>query len=191
MFIKALSARFVPVLALLSGMALVLSAYASEGHGAPAPHEEELKDPPPLRPSLRPDLKASASKKAEHDKATSEHEGGREGAREGSRGGATASKPEPAVATDGKTSVSMAELRDMIDQKIAEVRTKREVPPVVRLRPKAKPVKRHGQIVGVVGDLECGVVTQNPSIAAKSGHDNPIALRQPFGQRCQQIPASR
>ncbi len=32
--------------------------------------------------------------------------------------------------------VSMSELRDLIDQKIAEVRTKREAPPVVRLRPK-------------------------------------------------------
>ncbi|MBI5925982.1 MAG: carbonic anhydrase family protein [Aquabacterium sp.] len=51
----------------------------------------------------------------------------------------------------------MAELRDLIDQKIAEVRTKREPAPVVRLRPKpvvkAKPVASthdaHGALLPV------------------------------------------
>lgn len=133
---SALSARYACTLALLTGMALAMGAHAAEhgdAHGdkADAVEHAEPKEGT-VKPSLKPNLKAAA-------KAAESHGGEVRGnvEKEAPRKESGAAKAESAP--EGKASVSMSELRDMIDKKIAEVRSEREAPPVVRLRPKSKP----------------------------------------------------
>jgi len=127
--LELLRDRFASLFALAAGMAMVMGAYAADGHGDPGADHGEPKEAS-IRPSLKPDLKTEAQG-GESKPATKRAEGGE--ARKGDRR-EPASKAESAP--DGKGNVSMSELRDLIDQKIAEVRTKREAAPVVRLRPK-------------------------------------------------------
>jgi len=140
----ALSARFACTLALLSGMALVTSVYAAEhgdtqgdarGDKAESSERAEAKEGA-SRPSLKPNLKAAAAAAAAANAKSNEAHGSVEKDKEASRKEPSAAKADSAP--EGKASVSMSELRDMIDQKIAEVRNQREPAPVVRLRPKAK-----------------------------------------------------
>lgn len=145
---KTLRERWAPLFALAAGMALVMSAYAGEGHGHgdAASEPVEAKEPPIGRVTLKPNLKDKVEAPSPSESKEGKGEGKSEG-RAASRskrgeereGGASRdAKPTAEAASDAKANVSMAELRDLIDQKIAEVRTKREAPPVVRLR--AKPV---------------------------------------------------
>ena len=115
-------------------MTLGVGAHAAEGHGRAesSPEQGEAKEAS-IKPSLKPDLKAEA--KSAEAKGDSKGEGRKVESREPRRELGKAAEP----AAEAKASVSMSELRDLIDQKIAEVRTKREVAPVVRLRPKASP----------------------------------------------------
>jgi carbonic anhydrase len=127
----ASSARFARSLALLTGMALAMGAHAAEhgdAHGdkADAAEHAEPKDGA-SKPSLKPNLKAAAAKGGEVHGTVE---------KEAPRKEAGVAKAESAP--EGKASVSMSELRDMIDKKIAEVRSERETAPVVRLRPKSK-----------------------------------------------------
>jgi carbonic anhydrase len=114
----ALSNRLAQAFALVAGMALVMGAYAAEGHGEHGGGHGEAKEAKEasIKPSLKPDLKAEAK-----------GEGKSEPKGEG--------KAEPKG--EGKANVSMAELRDLIDQKIAEVRTRREPAPVLHVRARA------------------------------------------------------
>lgn len=125
--LESLRERWAPLFAVAAGMAMVMSAYASEGHGhgEPASEPTEAKEAPRAKPALKPSLKDKVEKPEKSEKGEKSEK---------------ADKPEKGEATasgaDAKANVSMAELRDLIDQKIAEVRTKREAAPVVRLRPK-------------------------------------------------------
>lgn len=148
----ALRERLAPVFALAASMALVMGAYAAEGHG----RADESLDPgetkeASIKPSLKPNLKAEAQRpdasaelrsegKATKGSKGDKRESNRETSRESSRESSGKAEARADSASDAKANVSMSELRDLIDQKIAEVRTKREAPPVVRLRP--KPVAR-------------------------------------------------
>ncbi len=148
----ALRERLAPVFALAASMALVMGAYAADGHG----HGDESLDPgetkeASIKPSLKPNLKAEAQRPDAAAESRGEPRGEgkaakgskgdkRETARESSRESAGKAEAKADSASDAKSNVSMSELRDLIDQKIAEVRTKREAAPVVRLRP--KPVAR-------------------------------------------------
>jgi len=151
----ALSARIVHVLTLTAGLALVTGAYAAEGHGRAesSPEHGESKESS-IKPSLKPDLKAEA-KSAE----------------------ARNSEPKGDTKGEAKASVSMSELRDLIDQKIAEVRTKREVAPVVRLRPKASSGRPlHASLNRAVNDphgalLPAGAAASDGADKGSHGHD--------------------
>lgn len=155
----ALSARIVHVLTLTAGMALVAGAHAAEGHARAESSAEhgEAKEAS-IKPSLKPDLKAEA--KSSEPKGES-----RESRRE-------ASKAESAP--ESKSNVSMSELRDLIDQKIAEVRTKREVAPVVRLRPKAQRTGATGPHAGAnpaLNDPHGALLPAGAARAGGHGHD--------------------
>lgn len=153
-----LSARFAHVLTLSLGMGLVMSAYAAEGHGdAPTERAEPKEKEASIKPSLKPDLKAEA-------KSTDV---------KGSEAKGSEAKGE------AKANVSMTELRDLIDQKIAEVRTKREPAPVVRLRPKLAHGRKgaaeqqamndtHGALLPVGGADKAGADAHAPGAL---GHD--------------------
>lgn len=136
---KSLRERCVPLFALVAGMALVMGAYAGEGHGgghgeAAADHKEPASKA--ASKSAKGDVHGEPRIKAE-SKAESKSES-KEAARE------PAGKAEAAV-PEGKTNVSMAELRELIDQKIAEVRAKREVAaPVVRIKAKSPATRTAG-----------------------------------------------
>ncbi len=193
----ALRERLAPVFALAASMALVMGAYAAEGHGRAV---DESLDPgetkeASIKPSLKPNLKAGVQRpeaasdargeaRAEprsEGKATKGGKGEkREAVRESSRessGKAEARADSASDARDGKANVSMAELRDLIDQKIAEVRTKREAAPVLRLRP--KPVVRgnaraasgtHGAGKHLaMNDSQGALLPQDPHGAAATG----------------------
>ncbi|MFT3858456.1 MAG: carbonic anhydrase family protein [Aquabacterium sp.] len=114
--------------ALVASMALVVGAQASGAHGDP---EEEAK---PAATKPLPRLSESRLPAREAESSARSGKSGAGEAREVREGAAAAS--------EARASVSMTELRDMIDKKIAEVRTQREATPVVRLRPKAKPQKK-------------------------------------------------
>ena len=137
-----LSDRLAPVFALAASLALVMSAYAADGHGerasAPAAEHGEAKEAR-LKPSLKPDLKAEA----------------KEGRDEGRSKQASGAQPKAEAASEARTSVPMSELRDLIDQKIAEVRTKREAAPVVRLRLKPRAPVRfdHAEKLAAISPL--------------------------------------
>lgn len=176
----ALSARIVHVLTLAAGMALVVGAYAAEGHGRAesSPEHGDAKEAS-IKPSLKPDLKAEAkSAEARSSEAKGETKGeGRGDARkaEGREPRREAGKPEPAP--EAKAGVSMSELRDLIDQKIAEVRTKREVAPVVRLRPKATSGRSsgaghlHASLNPVVNDPHGALLPAGSADKGTHGHD--------------------
>jgi carbonic anhydrase len=115
---NALRERWPQIFTLVAGMALVMGAYAGDAHGEHgADKAEKVADKasekadarePSIKPSLKPSLKGEAQESARRAES----------------------------AQEARPNVSMSELRDLIDQKIAEVRSKREPAPVVRLRPK-------------------------------------------------------
>lgn len=115
-----------PVLLALSAAA-PLAVWAAETHASDAAPTQAAASAaePSIRPNLKPDLKAGAR--------------GSEARTEGKavRGEV---KSEPKIDTksdakpDTKGSMSMAELRDVLDQKIAEVRTRQGAAPAVKVR---------------------------------------------------------
>ncbi|HEX5357223.1 MAG TPA: carbonic anhydrase family protein [Aquabacterium sp.] len=170
----ALRVRLAQVFTLAASMALVMGAYAADGHGhGDAPADGGDAKEASIKPSLKPNLKAEAQnaegRRAEgrSDERASEPRG--ESARKGEgRGEARDNRREAPSrsesASDARSNVSMAELRDLIDQKIAEVRTKREPAPVVRLRPKpvtkARPAPGHGAVA--TNDAHGALLPQDP-----------------------------
>jgi carbonic anhydrase len=107
--------RIAQSLAASAGLALVMGAYASDGHGHGAAE--------PAPKAAKPDKGSKPEAKAEHE------------AKPEAKAEAEVRREPPAPLPSGGA-VSMAELRNMIDQKIAEVRAKREPPPVVRIKPR-------------------------------------------------------
>lgn len=150
----ALRVRLAQVFTLAASMALVMGAYAADGHGhghGEAPADGGDAKEASIKPSLKPNLKAEAQnaegRRAEgrSDERASEPRG--EVSRKGEARDSRREAPSRGEsASDARSNVSMAELRDLIDQKIAEVRTRREPAPVVRLRP--KPVTKARTAVG-------------------------------------------
>jgi carbonic anhydrase len=133
--------RIAQILATTAGLALVMGAYASDEHGHGADHGAKAEKP---EKAAKAEKAAEKPDKGEKPEKAAKAEGG---------------KAEPASAVPSAGSVSMAELRDMIDQKIAEVRSKREPAPVVRIKPKSaapKPAARnaseHLALAAVGGD---------------------------------------
>jgi carbonic anhydrase len=120
---------------LLSSVALVMSAFASDEHGDAHGHGHDEPKAVPLKSAVRPPEFKLAGKPTEGAARKTERSAGKEADREPSGKG-------EAGAEFRSASVSMAELRDLIDQKIAEVRTQRQAAPVVRLRPKVKPAPK-------------------------------------------------
>lgn len=175
----ALRVRLGQVFTLAASMALVMGAYAADGHGhGEAPAESGDAKEASIRPSLKPNLKAEAQsaegreggrraegrsdERASEPRAESSRKS--EGRASDGRGEARESRKEPSArsdsASDARGNVSMAELRDLIDQKIAEVRTKREPAPVVRLRP--KPVTKARAAGGAHGAASGAVAINDP-----------------------------
>lgn len=127
---------FSQVLALALGLSLSASVLASDAHGDP--HGAAEATPVKSGKVSKEDLKPDLRKGASRAETT---------------------------APDAKASVSMAELRELIDQKIAEVRAKQETAPVVKVSaPKPRPKRvatapAHGAAAGV-----------KPSAAAHAAH---------------------
>ncbi len=117
--------RIVQVLATSAGLAMVMGAYASEGHG----HEA-------AEPAAKAEKPEKPEKPERAGKADKTEPGGKAGKFEAKAEPKEEGRGEPA-SLPSSGAVSMADLRSMIDQKIAEVRAKREPAPVVRLKPKA------------------------------------------------------
>jgi carbonic anhydrase len=122
----------------VAGMALVTAACAAGGHHEDAHDEDDAHGH--VAPSAKAAPRALASKPSAK---TSAERKGAESTKE-AEGASAKGVPAaaPGVAPEGRMAVSMAELRDMIDQKIAEVRTQRQAPPVLLLRPKTKPAPK-------------------------------------------------
>ena len=117
-------------------MALVVGAYAAEGHD----HGEPAKAEPGAsraggRADIRPNLKALAKKRTSGGAGRgvtrgpkeagkdSAKESGKDATKAGAKAGAKApGKGTTVDPTDPKSDVSMSDLRDLIDQKVAEVR---------------------------------------------------------------------
>lgn len=171
--------RAASVFALAAGMCLITGAYAVEGHGEAHGGGHELAAPPK---SLKPDLKAAAAKegaskeikgevKSESSgKADSKGEGKGEDKHEAKAEGKTAKAggkeskeaKEPKEGGDKGGAVSMADLRDLIDQKISEVRAKQMAAPAVRVvarSPKPKPANRPAASHGADGALPLSAAT--------------------------------
>ena len=164
------------VCALVAGMVLSWSAHASSGHGDEHGHGE------PRAAASKAPAKVVDEKPAgkEASKGGEKEKGGRE--------------PAAAKGEETKASVSMSELRDMIDQKIAEVRSQREAAPapVVRVRAKGKPAaaapkKPAGQLVAsaaVSAHDAKGVGALLPlPVAVDDGHDHAPEAATPAGVR--------
>jgi carbonic anhydrase len=178
---KSLRERGVRFFAFAAGMALVMGAHANEGHGsghgetaaehgAPASKEggakeASAKEGKPTSRSAKGDVHGESRIKGE----------GKEG-----------KEKEPAAkveaASDAKTNVSMSELRDLIDQKIAEVRAKREAPaPVVRIKSKQPAVRAANAHGGGAGRGAGTLVAMNDSRGAllplaNDPHGEPAAV---------------
>lgn len=105
------------------------SARAAEGHG------DDHGKPAAKAASKEPGKDAGKESAKEGGKEASKDTG--KGAREGSRTEVEKAGSQPVAA-----GVSMTELRDLIDQKIAEVRSKNETAPVLRVSPKTAPAPR-------------------------------------------------
>jgi carbonic anhydrase len=141
---RTVSIRVVAALLALGGLTLVVPAHAA-GTGDPT---DEAADPgegkePSLKPHLRPNLKAAA---------------------EAAKSSEAASRSDSA--SDAKD-VSMSELRDMIDKKIAEVRAKREAPPVLKVEGKSKAVKHSKREARAAHPAQAASAA---SVAAATGH---------------------
>jgi carbonic anhydrase len=143
--------RIAQILATTASLALVMGAYASEEHGAEHGAKAERPEKPEKAEKATKGEKPEKGDKAERAEKPEKAAKG-EGAGEGKR--------ELPSAVPSAGSVSMAELRDMIDQKIAEVRSKREPAPVVRIKPRSpapKPAARnaseHLALAAVGGDV--------------------------------------
>jgi carbonic anhydrase len=118
--------RIAQTLAASAGLALVMGAYASDGHGHAEPAPKAAKPDKAAKPEAKAEAKAEHEPKADMEV-----------------------RREPPAPLPSAGAVSMAELRNMIDQKIAEVRAKREPPPVVRIKPRpaaSKPKAPHTQV---------------------------------------------
>ncbi len=150
--------RAASLFALATGMGLITGAHAAEGHEDAHGGGHEL-----VAKSLKPDLKAAAKameakegggKEAKgEDKREAKGEGKGEG-KSAKAGGANAKEGKDAKESKeggDKTgaAVSMADLRDLIDQKIAEVRAKQIAAPAVRVVARSPKVKR--EPVGAMG----------------------------------------
>lgn len=119
-----ISVRLIHSLVLTAGMICVASAYASDAHGhgePPASKAAAATTKSESEPSIRPNLKALAKRPEPKD----EH------------GGAASSAKASEPPADAKGTVSMSELRDLIDQKVAEVRAKQTAAPVVKIQSRA------------------------------------------------------
>ena len=160
------SLRATQLFALAAGMCLIVGVHASEAHEdsqAAASHEVVLKPP---KIDLKADLKAEA-------RAEARAEGRAEGIAEGKaanksdravkgEGRSAKGEPKEAGAEKPASSVSMADLRDLIDQKIAEVRAKQMAAPAVKVVSRGPKAKRAPVLVA--------------SLAQGSGHGHDGAL---------------
>ncbi len=108
--------RTAQLLSALTSLALVMGAYAADGHGGHGEADKLAKEA--KAPKEAKDKEAKADKPV--DKLAEKP--------------AEKSLDKPSLPPAGSGSVSMSELRDMIDQKIAEVRAKREPAPVLHVR---------------------------------------------------------
>lgn len=151
------------LLALCAALAFIGAARASDSHGAEHGHEAPAKGNVKL--TSKADLKTASLVEGKGEaKATATD--------------AKAADPKAAGAKgelpgDAKATVSMSELRDLIDQKIAEVRAKQEAAPVLKLanRAPAKP-KRDPALMNAV--YSPGQGTGEP---AGQGALRPVASR--------------
>jgi carbonic anhydrase len=128
--------RFVVSCVWLAGAVLALDARAASDaeHGAAHGEAAEAKEAvskTSIKPKLKPDLKSEA--KAAEPKGAEVKEESKPAAKGEGKG-----EPKREARSDGKAAakgeVSMSELRDMIDQKITEVRANRQAPPVVHIK---------------------------------------------------------
>jgi carbonic anhydrase len=164
--------RIAQILAATASLALVMGAYASDGHGHEAPEHGA--------PAAKPGKAEKAEKVEKAEKSEKSEKAAKTEAK-------PEAKSEPArdnPSVPSGSNVSMSELRDMIDQKIAEVRAKREPAPVVRLKPKAIAPKPAVQRVamaagagaghdehGAHGAPEHGPSADAPGAPSPMGHD--------------------
>ena len=150
--------RLVPrLLAMCAALAVLGLSHASDSHGdahAPAAHAAPApKAAGGVKLPSKADLKAASmvegkgEARGESEAKPSARTDAKAEPRTDTKADAKALKPDPKDAkaaaakgdplADAKAPVSMSELRDLIDQKIAEVRAKQEAAPVVRLANRA------------------------------------------------------
>lgn len=170
---------WMPCLALSLGMSVVAQVYASDahGHGEPAA-KASSQGAEAAEPSIRPNLKALAQKskaeRAEKEGSAAEKAGEKPGDKGGDKAADKGAKaPQAASGAEGPGAVSMSELRDLIDQKVAEVRAKQATAPVVQVKarspaPKAKP-KSPIQPVKFAPGAESNIPTPHGAPKVSSG----------------------
>ncbi|MEY4427569.1 MAG: hypothetical protein RLZZ182_258 [Pseudomonadota bacterium] len=145
-----------------SWLALTLGAIAGEAHGADAEEGHG-------KPAAKASAKESAKESGKEPSKESAKEGGKD-----ARGGARADV-EKAGEKPVSAGVSMTELRDLIDQKIAEVRSRNEPAAVVRVSPKTPPAPRARAKVtsgeGPSGNSPQATAAAAAHRAGEQGHD--------------------
>jgi carbonic anhydrase len=162
MFLHVRAAR---LFALASGLGLIVGAYAADGHGSA--HGEAPSEPKAGAHEVIP--KASKAELKNLARAEGKGEGKGESKEPADKGG---------------SSVSMADLRELIDQKIAEVRAKQAAAPAVRVvsrTPRVRheaahapaPRRADGALAPLAAGGEHGVASTQPygaQAAAAGGH---------------------
>ncbi|MGE5450324.1 MAG: carbonic anhydrase [Acidobacteriota bacterium] len=138
------SHRWIESLVWACSMSVLISAHAADSHthGEPAPKAEAASQSVTGEPDIRPNLKALAKKserREEPDEAPA------------TKGVATKDKDkekgkDKAKGPEAKPGVSMSELRDLIDQKVAEVRAKQTAAPVVKIQSRSAKSRRDGAL---------------------------------------------
>jgi carbonic anhydrase len=153
MFLHVRAAR---LFALATGLGLIIGAYASESHGGAhgdAPSEPKAGGHEVVSKATKAELKSQAKAEAKAEtKAEPKESGDKAGA-----------------------SVSMADLRELIDQKIAEVRATQAAAPAVRLVSRAPRARREAAHAPAAHRADGALAP------VASGGDHGVASTQPYG----------
>lgn len=186
-----------------------LAVWASDVHGsdtAPAPVAASVAEPS-IRPHLKPDLKAGArggeartEGKSVRGEVKSEAKPETKAEPKEKAEAKAEAKPDPKAEPkaeakpDAKSPMSMAELRDVLDQKIAEVRSKQGAAPAVKVRarggkgapssgPSASAAGRAAALAdGTAGTAASGKVRGDWSYSGDTGPEHWASLKPEFSQ---------
>ncbi len=161
-------------LCMVVSLGLMLSAHASDAHSE-ADHADgtEGSNKHSLKPDLKSKVEGPSGDKVE-PRRQARSEGKAEAKSEGKDGGKSEAKS-GGKGGDDRASVSMGELRDLIEQKIAEVRTQRAAAPVLRVPVRTSRTKRASGLMNAMytPDPTAGADPHNAHGAAHASPASP------------------